>query len=414
MALPYLTTDSLVEAIKRKISFPIDQSTFTSDDLIAFINEELMISQVPQVMQYHESYFVHLVEVPLEDNVIKYKIPNRAIGMKLNDLMYVDTQRNIYEMTRINDGDKAYFQGNLGNNLIHKFFLQGNYVVLTPDNTLPNSFNPTGSLQFSIFLRPNQLVTDSRAAIISSFNKKITIVNASILPGDTVTIFDQVFTAVAGAPGVDEFQIGGTSIITATNLVNAINTNGIVIASNGSPGTAIVTLQFENRNDPLDELEVSNPIGFDVSSLYTIQFNSVPANITNGSLVDFLQTNPGHQIYDFDIQLTSTAITGDSIDFDEDNIPEDIVLGDYVASAHESIIPNLPPELHNMLAEQTCARILSAIGDQQGLQATMAHIQEMKNSQANIIDNRVENSPQKVLNRTSPLRQGRMGWRRRI
>ncbi len=411
MAVPYLTTDSLILAIKRKISFPIDQNTFSEEDIIAFINEELMISQVPSVMEFHESYFVNTVSVPLRSNVRKYQIPNRAIGMKLNDLTYVDTQGNLYEMTRINDGDKAYFQANLGStNIVHKFYLEGNYVVLTPDIDT----NPQGSLEFSIFLRPNQLVHDDRAAFITSFNKKVTIVNASIVAGDTITILDQVFTAVAGSPSTGEFQIGGTSIITATNLTTAINTNGIVVANNGSPNTDTIALKFETRLDAINELEVSNSSALVINPLLTLEFESVPSNITNSSKVDFLQTNPGHQIYDFDIQLSSTAIIGSSIDFTQTDIPSDLIVGDYVALAHESIIPNLPPELHNVLAERTCARILAAIGDQQGLAATMSHIQEMEKRQGTLIDNRVENAPQKVLNRTSLLRYGKMGFRRRI
>lgn len=412
-AVPYLTTDTLISSIKRKISLPIDQATFTEEDIIAFINEELMISQVPSVMEYHESYFVHIVTVPLRDNVRKYQIPNRAIGMKLNDLTYVDTQDNLYEMTRVNDGDKAYFQSNLGStNTIHKFYLEGNYVVLTPADT--TNFQPIGSLEFSIFLRPNQLVHDNRAAFITSFNRKVTIVNASIVAGNTITILDEVFTAVAGSPGANEFQIGGTSIITATNLTNAINTNGIVVATNGSPNTDTVILRFETKFDAVEEIATSNETAIVINELLTIEFESMPGNIQNGLKIDFLQTNPGHQIYSFDVQLGSNSITGTSIDFDELNVPDDIIVGDYIALSHESIIPNLPPELHNVLAERTCARILSAIGDQQGLAATMQHIQEMEKRQGTLIDNRVENAPQKVLNRSSLLRYGKMGWRRRI
>lgn len=410
-AVPWKTSNSLISSIKRTISFPEAQSTFTDDDLLQFINEELMSSQVPSVMQFHESFFVYKKQVPLEANKSRYAIPDRAIGMKLRDIMYEDDQGNLYEMTRVQDGDKAYFQNNIGSNcVIHKAYIEGNYVVLTPEFET----NPTGFLNFYIFIRPNQLVIDERAAIINYFVKKVTVSNPSITPGDTITVKGQVFTAVAGAPSANEFQIGLSSVITATNLSSAINTNGIAIASNGSPSTSIVSIKFIDRNDPIDNVSVSNALGLIVSPLYTIEFASVPSVITNNAFVDFLQTKPGHQIYKYDIQLTSTAISGSSIDFAEDNIPEDVITGDYICLANECIIPYLPPELHNLLVERTCAKILSAIGDQQGLAATNMKIKDMEDRQGTLIDNRIENAPQKILNRKSLLRSNRLGWRRRV
>jgi hypothetical protein len=56
MPNPWMTSDDLLESVKRKISFPSSQSTFTDADILAFANEELMISQVPSVMSFHEEY----------------------------------------------------------------------------------------------------------------------------------------------------------------------------------------------------------------------------------------------------------------------------------------------------------------------------------------------------------------------
>ena len=48
---PYFTSADIVEAVKRKIAFPIDQVTFTSNAILSFVNEEMMISQVPSVLK---------------------------------------------------------------------------------------------------------------------------------------------------------------------------------------------------------------------------------------------------------------------------------------------------------------------------------------------------------------------------
>ena len=243
MATPYLTSNGLIESIKRKISFPIAQATFSEEDILKFANEELMIQQVPSVLSFHEEYYVTTEIVPLEANKSRYEIPSRAVGMRLRDIFWQDSNGNLNEMTRVSSEDRAYYQRNSGaNQAIHKFYPEGNDIVLVPSLT----DSPTGSLVFVYFIRPNQLVLDERAAIVSSFCSKLTVVNANIVAGDTVSISGVTFTAVAGAPSTNQFQIGGTSIITATNLATAINTNGIVSASNGSPSTAIVTADFSD------------------------------------------------------------------------------------------------------------------------------------------------------------------------
>lgn len=404
---PWMTSDDLIAAVKRKISFPISQVTFSEDDILRFANEEMMISQVPSVLQYHEEYFVIRTEVPLRPNVSRYPIPERAIGMKLRDMFWSDASGNLFEMTRINSEDKAFFQGNIGAfTPVFKFYIEGNDIILDPkiQGTV------TGSLVFFYYLRPNQLVKNERAAIISSFLEKITVDNSSLVAGDTITIDDVVFTAVAGAPSTDEFQIGGTSVITATNLKNTINTNGIASSDNGSPSTSIVTLSKSTKMD----VTTSNSTALSLSGYDILRFESVPDNITSGSIVDFLQTKPGHRMRKFDVTIPSNAISVSDITFTLGDLPEDLVVGDYICLANECIIPQIPPDLHNGLAERTCARILAAIGDNEGLATINSKLAEIETRQGNILDNRAEGAPAKINARHTLLRYGKFFTRRRI
>jgi len=64
-------------------------------------------------------------------------------------------------------------------------------------------------------------------------------------PADTITIGGFVLVGVAGAPAIDEFQIGATEIITAANIATSLNNpansfSGLVAAN--SMGTSVVTL----------------------------------------------------------------------------------------------------------------------------------------------------------------------------
>lgn len=406
---PWLTSDDLLESVKRKISFPSSQNTFTDEDILAFANEEMMISQVPSVMQFHEEYFVVTLEVPLVANISRYSMPERAIGLKLRSIFWKDNQGNLFDMSRVDSDNRAFFQSNAGTNQpFHKFYLEGNDVVLTPNVEQ----SPQGSLLMVYFLRPNQLVLNSRAAIINAYLQTITINNTGLVAGDTVTIDGEVFTAVASSPAVNEFVVGATATDTATNLAAAINTNGIVGANNGNPSTAIITLTFLDKDIVI---ATSNPASFIIpTSTLGISVDAVPTNITSGSKVDFLQTKPGHRTLAMSVTVPLNSVGATSIVFPTIDIPTNLVIGDYLCTELECIIPQIPPDLHNGLAERTSARILAAIGDTEGLQAAASKINEINQSQGTLLDNRVEGNPPKVLNRHSLLRFGKMGPVRRL
>jgi|GEM_PF-1573216 len=534
----YFTSADIIEAVKRKIAFPIDQVTFTSNDILAFVNEEMMISQVPSVLQYHEEYFVFLERIPLLQNRSRYPIPYRAVGMRLRDLMWSDNEGNFYDMTRTQPEDKAFFQRNVGaNQSIHKFYVEGNDIVLTPSLT----GQPTGFLNFFYFLRPNQLVANQRAITTKCFSNTIKIDNDFMTPGTTITVDNNpifyntevseqtlnysnypapviplpgdVYTAVSSnggtitaitpitgsltsstitsvghglisgqfvtisgsdslpainntyqvinVPTVDTFTInqqigvagttgswtspnffviGASSIITAGNLSTALTLVGNVFsATNGQPvGTDTVTVCSTNFRFKISTLNTlgfivpQDKIGVVFTSTVPTSYTDPITNITsplfqNGSLVDFLQTNPGHRTYVFDVEIPKNGITADTIVFNRRDLvtwsgtastdlvkmPIDLKVGDYVCLAGECIIPQIPPDLHTGLAERASARVLAALGDQAGLQVANAKIQEIDSRQGQLVDDRSEGNPQKVLNRNSLLRYGKMGTIRR-
>lgn len=444
MAKPWFTSDDLIAAVKRKISFPISQNTFSEADILAFANEEMFIAQVPSVLQYHEEYFVFRKSTPLVPNISRYTIPNRAIGMKLRDLMWSDASGNFFEMTRISASDKAFFQRNIGaNQAIHKFYLEGNDVVLTPSVV----GGVTGSLNFFIFLRPNQLVANSRAATVQSFNNYVTVNNATLVVGNTVTIqtntnssTPSIYTFKAVSVVLDatkEFLIGGSSNATAVNLANLINAQVANQNASVATGTGNITLVGSDITVIITVDASSGGITTTNNSIVSINFDQLPStwtdpfsNVTTplysqNGLVDFLQTEPGHKTYAYDIRILS--ISGTTATFDKDSlmtmysngynyIPKIINLqvGDYICLANESIIPQIPPDLHNVLAERTAARILAAIGDQAGLAIANQKIAEMELRQGNVLDQRVEGAPEKITARHSLLRYGKMGVRRRM
>lgn len=529
--VPYLTSDNLIESVKRKMALPISQNTFTQLDVLSFANEEMFIAQVPSVLTYHSEYFTTYVTIPMYTNVSRYPIPSRAIGQKLRDMFWQDASGNIFEMTQVEEHDRAYFQANIGTNqAIHKFFIEGNDVVLTPGLIV----NPTGVLIMVFYLRPNQLVKDDRAAIIQNFQQTVTLNNSLINPLDVLTIgvdanpagpgvVNIPFTAVTSLGGTissivfnsttstlittsashqlsnyqmvaitgsnsnpivdgtwpvtvlspttftipiqispsfpgstgtftspNQFQIGATGIITAANLATSITATNILLSAVALAN--VVTLSYKNIYTDItspntlgfivpqtfynNQISYTSTIGINFVSLpstYTDQETNVTSNLFQpGMLIDFLQTNPGHKTYKYDIIIPPTAISGNVLTIPQfflkvptgtvNTIQSEgiqymlapLIPGDYICLANECIIPQIPPDLHNGLAERTSARILAALGDQAGLQASNQKIAEIETRQGNLMANRSDGNPLKVTARKSLLHMGQLGRFRRM
>ena len=73
-----MTTSSLLKSVKRRAMVPDNQNTFSDQDFIDLMNEEMMISMVPSIMQVKEEYFIFRQVVPLVAEKSNYAVPERA------------------------------------------------------------------------------------------------------------------------------------------------------------------------------------------------------------------------------------------------------------------------------------------------------------------------------------------------
>lgn len=304
----YLDSTTLIDSVKRRINIPESQSTFTADDILAFANEELALSIVPAIMSLHEDYLLFNNDVPLQTNKSEYVIPYRAVGNKLYDLQFIDNNHQVFPMARGTAADQPYYEGSGAVGTQYNYYVKNNRVILMP--IIDGSTNPTGSLRFLYYIRPNSLVPTNQVGVITSI--------------DTVT-----------------------GIITVSSVPDAFSTN---------------------------------------------------------MLFDFYKAQSPHNILSIDNQLISINGTLKTIQINPDLIPDELTVGDHISLATESCIPNIPSDLHVFLAQKVAERILEAQGDSEGLQNAKAKSAEMEIRAGTIIDNRVEESPFKVINRNGPLR----------
>lgn len=140
----------------------------------------------------------------------------------------------------------------------------------------------------------------------------------------------------------------------------------------------------------------------------TISLSNLPTEFTANLEYDFIDTHSPHVTLAFDVPVISVNAGTKLIQFAADYIfPERLKIGDHVAIQNETAIPQIPSDLHPMLAHKVAMAALESLGDTEGLTNATAKYSELQTNMTTLIDNRVEASPNKLVNRNSFLRRSR-------
>lgn len=311
-----LTSSKLIESIKRRAMLPSDQNTFTDQDFLDMLNEEIAYFGVPHLLSTHEEYLLRFEDETITGDTNKYRIPYRAVGNKLRDVSYVDTADNVYELSRVSVEDLSEYNDNQLNSYTDSFYIQGDKIILLDQQSV------NGVVRKYFYLKPNTLVKNDEGAVISAIDRN-------------------------------------TGTITLSNF---------------------------------------------------------PTTFSNLPKMDFIQSKAPNKIYLYDKTPTAVNANTKTITFATADIPEQLEVGDYINLACQSIVPQLPTELHPILAQRVAVACLEALGDTEMFQVASGRLQMMEKATLDLIDNRVEGAPEKVNNRHSTLRESvrsSYGYRRR-
>ncbi len=208
---------------------------------------------------------------------------------------------------------------------------------------------------------------------------------------------------------------------TAINYPNTffLSNNNIVLVpelSSGPAGTLVVTV-FERPSELVTSDQVATVQAIDLTT-GIITVDQIPTTFTVTSEYDFLQLMSGHKTYAEDITPLSINTVQNTMTFVPSQIPQSgpniLEVGDMICLAEQCYIPQVPDELHPVLAQRTACRCLEAQGDSVGLQAANLKLQEMEIKTGILIDNRTEGNPQKVNNLRGSLREAKIRRRRNI
>jgi hypothetical protein len=383
-----LKTGDLIRSIKRRAFIPSSQETFTDEDLLEMATEEINLGLVPLIQRMHEEHLVYYTEIVLEPSKKRYAIPARAHGNKLRDVALVDENDNVFEMHRYSLNELSDFSNTTAYINARGFYLENNDIILTNFQT-----NIGQKLRIYFYMRPNSLILESNGAVINSVSDIVEVDKINPIASAISTITPAGSKAIIVCPNhgipngrkvaISNVTLSDLSIFSGVYEISIINSNsfsiGASLALSGTGGTATLML--------------------DVKSL---QVNSLPTHMVADQYFDFVQNISPNKIIYYDVRINDVNQSLGIISFAAESIP-DIEAGQYVTAAEETFVPNIPTELHPILAQRVAVACLEAMGDEQNKQSAERKLANMEKDAGTFLDNRVEGAQVKIKSRHSPL-----------
>ena len=159
----------------------------------------------------------------------------------------------------------------------------------------------------------------------------------------------------------------------------------------GAGNYQYVRMKYFRRPNVLTSTSNAGKVVSINSSTKEVTLTNAPTTWTNSTLFDVINFLPP-----FQSRVDNQAVTGVSgfiLTFS--SLPSTLSVGDWVAEANFSPIPQIPVEAHRLLECLTAARVLQYTGDP-SFQVFQAQAEQMKRELNQILSTRVEGSPRKI------------------
>lgn len=261
MSSPY-TSNVLISDIKTLSMQPDAELLLTDANINTFLSFQLQSIVVPLIDSTNEEYFVTFQDTAWDGETFIYAIPTRAVGNKIKDVVWVDTNGYEYSLPRLTpeqlkiSGYYGFWSMGTGfTSLLYGFYLKDDKIYLYLGQPFGTSSSyPT--LRIKYYRRPSRLILEEDA-------------------GEIRTIISENNQVIVGAAPID-WEVG--------DKVDFIK---------GTP-------MFSSRGDDYTITEISSN---------TITFNDLPDELEVGDWVSLANTSPIPQIpYDGFPLLTQLGV----------------------------------------------------------------------------------------------------------
>lgn len=167
-------------------------------------------------------------------------------------------------------------------------------------------------------------------------------------------------------------------------------------------GTAVVgsTLRLVHYRRPSTLVPVSEcaeVVSVDYA-LNQVTVSSLPSNFGTGIATDFGKGTSGYE--PLAIDQTIVSVSGLTITYS--SLPTGLAAGDWVSLAGKACVPQIPQELHTVLAQDVAVKCLESMGDPK-LGSAQQNLQMMQAAALQTISPRVDGENKKIINRSGLL-----------
>ena len=102
---------------------------------------------------------------------------------------------------------------------------------------------------------------------------------------------------------------------------------------------------------------------------------SIPGTFSTSQRYDFVCAKAPFDVLALD--LTASVASGSNMTFTAADLPSSLAAGDYVCLAEQSPTPQVPAELHPLLAQRVAMKTLEALGDFEGMKRAQDSLDEL-------------------------------------
>jgi hypothetical protein len=161
-----------------------------------------------------------------------------------------------------------------------------------------------------------------------------------------------------------------------------------------TPSTASYTLVTPYFIRPSKLVETSDACQItDITGTTITVSATAPSTFSSSVATDFVRATGGFECVD--IAVTPSSVSGTT--FVYSSVPSGLAVGDWICVAGESTIPQLPAELHPLLAERVAKKVMKALGDVNGAKLADETIKEMTEGARLLTNARVQGEPKRIV-----------------
>ncbi len=199
-------------------------------------------------------------------------------------------------------------------------------------------------------------------------------------------------TNVYTLPMIDPSQITTTNT-SSTPSAYYIENNSLILFPTPATTTGTLRVRYFQRPSRLEQTINCAQIASIDALANTVTVASVPSTWTTGTIIDFVQQITPHRPYAIDQSITGVA--GTTISFT--SLPSGLIVGDWLALAEYTPIPEVPFEFLPVLAQMTVVKALEATSDHEGMQAAQAKLDAYMRAALMLMTPRNQSGVKKVM-----------------